>query len=404
MTRPARLRVGLLLAGILSANASYTVLIPFVPELERRVHMDGLGLALTFALFAAAKALFQPVGGVWSDRWQARSVAWVGLAVVALSVTWLAVATSQWEVLGARIAWGAGEGILTPALYHGATLLCSAHDIPDHRMMGWFGTASFSGFLLGPVVAGAGSSLGLTTLCVLGASVTALTAFGVFRAIPPDHPADEAVQQEQETPARGPDDARSPVQRHWMMLVLVFGVLDLVAGLTYSALEPTIPLYIASTGESAVAISSVFAVGLATFALVSTVLGRIAEKWSVETLVTVGLVAGTAGTAGLSLSNRQIPLMCCFVLIMTGQPSVYIAARKGVAALRSAGGRLGISFGVFGAVSDIGEVLGPLVGSGLYAHGGRQGFIWLAVVGMTLLTGVLGIYRKWSAAAQPVTA
>jgi hypothetical protein len=96
--------------------------------------------------------------------------------------------------------------------------------------------------------------------------------------------------------------------------------------------------------------------------------------------------------------------MCCFVLIMTGQPSVYIAARKGVAALRSAGGRLGISFGVFGAVSDIGEVLGPLVGSGLYAHGGRQGFIWLAVVGMTLLTGVLGIYRKWSAAAQPVTA
>lgn len=404
MTRPARLQVGLLLAGILSANASYTVLIPFVPELERRVHMDGLGLALTFALFAAAKALFQPVGGMWSDRWQARSVAWVGLAAVALSVTWLAVATSQWEVLGARIAWGAGEGVLTPALYHGATLLCSAHDIPDHRMMGWFGTASFSGFLLGPVVAGAGSPLGLTTLCLLGASVTVLTAFGVFRAIPQDHPADGPVQPEQGTSARGPGAPRGPVQRHWMMLVLVFGVLDLVAGLTYSALEPTIPLYIASTGESTVAISSVFAVGLATFAVVSTVLGRIAEKWSVETLVTVGLVAGTAGTAGLSLSNRQIPLMCCFVLIMTGQPSVYIAARKGVAALRSAGGRLGISFGVFGAISDIGEVLGPLAGSALYAHGGREGFIWLAVVGMTLLTGVLGIYRKWSAVAQPVTA
>lgn len=404
MTRAARLRVGLLLAGILSANASYTVLIPFVPELERRVHMDGLGLALTFALFAAAKALFQPVGGAWSDRWQARSVAFTGLVVVALSVTWLAFSTSQWELLGARVAWGAGEGILTPALYHGATLLCGEHRIPDHRMMGWFGTASVTGFLLGPVIAGSGSSLGLTTLCVLGAVATVVTAFGVFRAVPLERRADGAAAQEQDAPARAPGDAGSRAPRHWMMLVLVFGVLDLVAGLTYSALEPTIPLYIASAGESTLVISSVFTVGLATFALVSTVLGRVAEKWSVETLVTVGLVTGTVGTAGISLSNRQIPLMCCFVLIMTGQPSVYIAARKGVAALRSAGGRLGISFGVFGAISDLGEVVGPLAGSGLYALGGRQGFIWLAIIGMALLTVVLGIYRKWSAVAQPVTA
>ncbi|UWE07319.1 MFS transporter [Actinacidiphila bryophytorum] len=402
MTRAARLRVGLLLAGILSANASYTVLIPFVPELERRVHMDGLGLALTFALFAAAKALFQPVGGAWSDRWQARCVAFTGLGVVALSVTWLAFSTSQWELLAARVAWGAGEGILTPALYHGATLLCSEHRIPDHRMMGWFGTASVTGSLLGPVIAGAGSALGLTTLCVLGAAAAVATAFGVFRAIPQGARAG-AVEGEEAEPSPDPGaGGRAP--RHWMVMVLVFGVLDLVAGLGYSALEPTIPLYIAAAGESTLVISSVFTVGLATFALVSTVLGRVAEKWSVETLVTVGLVTGTVGTAGISLSNHQIPLMCCFALIMTGQPSVYIAARKGVAALRSAGGRLGISFGVFGAVSDLGEVVGPLAGSGLYALGGRQGFIWLAIIGMTLLTVVLGIYRRWSAVARPVTA
>ena len=60
---PGQRRAALLLIAVISVNASYTVLIPFVPDLQHRVGAGRAVIALMFALFAAAKTLAQRQAG-----------------------------------------------------------------------------------------------------------------------------------------------------------------------------------------------------------------------------------------------------------------------------------------------------------------------------------------------------
>src|SRR4051812_29120536 len=126
---PGRRRSALLLVAVISVNASYTVMVPFVPLLEERVGAGPGIIALTFALFAAAKMLAQPGGGWAVDRWRAGHVAFVALIIAAAGIVLTALARDPVTLLAARILWGVGEGLVSPALYAGMSSLCSHYEI-----------------------------------------------------------------------------------------------------------------------------------------------------------------------------------------------------------------------------------------------------------------------------------
>ncbi|MBM9440146.1 MFS transporter [Streptomyces bryophytorum] len=376
-------------------NASYTVLIPFVPELMLRAHLTGTGVALAFALFAGAKALCQPLGGAWCDRWGARRVAFAALLVVSAAVVAFTFARSPSTLLAARLVWGAGEGVVTPALYQGAADLARRQGIPSGRMMGWFGSASFTGLLAGPAGAAAGEPIGLTGLCLAGAALIATMAVGLLAAIPgataeaADTTAPGARSEKDDTSTDEPggsgkqhqERGRSGVgEPSWLLPVLAFAGLDVFAGIGASALEPTIPRYLAPAGGRESLIAAVFAVGFAVFSLMSLVLSRFAGRWRLRTLAVSGLALTAAGLALMSVSDRSFALMGCFAVFMTGQPMIYLAARQGIADLRAAAGRLGRSFGIFGAVSDLGELIGPVAGAAAVAQAGRYGFLLIGLL------------------------
>lgn len=380
-----RRRALLLLVAVISVNASYTVLIPFVPDLEERVGAGPVTIALVFAVFAAAKALFQPVGGAWVDRWRPRAVACVALNIAAVGIVLTAFATDSVTLLVGRFVWGIGEGLVTPALYAGMSALCKRYDIAAGRMMGNFGSAAVAGFLLGPLIAGVAAPFGLATLFVVGAVVTSLTAFGLLHAIP-----DAPVEKAPEAPASGGAN-------RWWVWVLVLGVLDLFTHLVYTALEPLLPLYLSGAAEGSArgAISVVFVVGLATSAVGMWALGRYTERFGLVPMIGTGLAVLGAGLAAMAVSASVVPVAAAFMVVMVGYAILFLTARRGIVELKSAEDSQGTAFGLFGLVSDVGNVLGPVAGVVLYELTGRTSFILLGALSGLLVVVLASQAPRW---------
>jgi MFS family permease len=379
-------RALLLLVAVISVNASYTVLIPFVPELEERVGAGPVTIALVFALFAAAKAVCQPVGGAWVDRWRPRAVACVALNVAAAGIVVTAFADNSVALLVGRFVWGIGEGLVTPALYAGMSALCRRYDISASRMMGNFGSAAVAGFLLGPLVAGVAAPFGLEALFLAGAALTSLTAFGLLRAIP-DVPAETTTAEARHVTAG----------RRWWRWVLVLGLLDLFTHLVYTALEPVLPLYLSGAAEGSArgAISVVFVVGLATSAVSMWALGRFAERFGLVPLVAAGLLLLGGGLAGMAVSTAVVPVAGAFLVVMVGYAVLFLTARRGIVELKAAAASQGTAFGLFGLVSDVGNVLGPVVGVVLFEVTGRVSFVLLGAFAGVLVAVATGFAGRW---------
>jgi MFS family permease len=399
--RPVQRRVALLLLAVISVNASYTVLIPFVPDLEDRVSAGSTVIALTFALFAAAKMLVQPLGGWWVDRWRPGHVALVSLIIAAAGMVLTAVAVDPMTLLAGRVLWGVGEGLVSPALYAGMLALCVHDGISTNRMMGNFGSAAVGGLLLGPLVAGVAAPVGIEALFLAGAAITVVTAFGLLQAIPNASP---AVPEGPEPDASATASADGAVARRWWVGVLLLGGLDMFTALIYSALEPVLPLYLATGQESSprAAISLVFVVGLATSGLSLWVLGRYTGRARLVRLLGIGLPFLAVGLAGMALSAAVAPVMACFVVFMVGYALLFLTARRGIIELKAATTHQGKAFGLFGMVSDIGNIVGPIVGVMLYEVTGRLSFVLLGALSGLLLTAAAAALRRTSG-FQPST-
>lgn len=373
-------RALLLLIAVISVNASYTVLIPFVPDLEERVGAGPVTIALMFALFAAAKSLFQPVGGWWVDRWKPSAVACVALNIAAAGIVLTAFAGDSVTLLVGRFLWGIGEGLVTPALYAGMAALCRVHGLSTSRMMGNFGSVAVAGFLLGPLIAGVAAPFGLAALFLAGAVATSLTAFGLLRAIP-------NVPAEVVAPAVDSPQSTNTLATRWWVLVLLLGVLDLFTHLIYTSLEPLLPLYLDSAADTSArgAISVVFVVGLATSAVGMWAIGRYTERVNLVTLIGAGLACLAVGLAAMAVSPGVVPVAASFMVVMIGYAILYLSARRGIVELKSASASQGKAFGLFGLVSDVGNVLGPIVGVVLYELTGRVSFVLLGMLSGLLL-------------------
>ena len=401
LTGPGERRAALLLATVASVNASYTVLIPLVPELRHRTDAGPTVIALTFALFAGAKAAVQPVAGRWVDRWRPGPVACVSLMVAAAGIAVTALAHDPLTLLSGRACWGAGEGGVTPALYTGLMSLCQRYRLARTRLLSGLGTAAVTGFLVGPLITGLAAGAGVESLLLGGAATIAAAAFVMLAALrAADAPTGPGTDGD--TTGQDADSDTAVAQRRrprgiwgrWWLPVLALGGLDLLTNLSYSALEPTLPLYLIPAGSLRGALSAVFAAGLATFGVTSVAIGRRADRIRLVTLIQAGLAGSAAGLAGLALSRRLASVLAWFILIMVAQAVLYLAARRGVAHLGVARASMGAAFGLFGMASDIGNSLGPVIGVALFESTGRVSFALLGGLSALVLLGQLCVVAR----------
>jgi MFS transporter, DHA1 family, multidrug resistance protein len=406
VARPGdRRTVVTLLATAGSVNVAYTALIPLVPTLRTEMGASLAVIGLSFTAFALARAVAQVLGGYLVDRLTARHVAVGALLIASGAICGVAFSSTGTELVLWRVLWGAAEGFLTPALYRLGVLIATERGIPQARLMGWFGSAAVGGMAAGPAVVGVlGSVLDFRAIFLLAAVATVATAVLAATCLRVDERPPAAEDAGAPSPA-------SPAQRggslrSMLVPVALFGCIDLVNNGLYAALEPVLPLTIGTQlGGGMAATAILFTWGLIVFAAVSGLGGGLVERVHPLSFSGVAFVLMAACLAVIGWAGDYVLLAIAFTAFMAIQPLLYVVARRGLSELCAGQAR---AFGYFGAVSDVGFVVGPSIGTLLLALLAGSAYFALAAIALCAGIAYLVIGRRlpalWPATVTPAPA
>ncbi len=401
MTRPGNRRtVVALLATAGGVNVAYTALIPLVPVLRTELRTSLAVIGFSFTAFALAKSICQLLGGYLVDRFGARRTAVAALLVASVAIFGVASSATGTDLVVWRLVWGVGEGILTPALYRLAAVIATERGISPARLMGWFASAAVAGMAAGPALVGvAGGFLGFRAIFMIAAGATAGNAVVVASLLRVDDGSPDAGPREEEAAAGALRGQNARALRSMLVPIATFGAIDLVNNGLYAALEPLLPITIKTRlGGGLADTSLLFSCGLIVFAVVSGLGGRLVEKVRPVAFAGLAFVLMALCLTVIGNSGQIFSLGLAFTGFMAVQPLVYVVGRRGLSELCGGEAR---AFGFFGAISDIGFVVGPAIGTVLFSGLGGSAYFALgaislgvgltcAAIGRLLPNGLLG--------------
>ncbi|MEV6595625.1 MFS transporter [Actinoplanes sp. NPDC051346] len=366
-------RMATVMSTVIGVNIGYMAVLPFLPRLAEDLSLDRTGLLIFVAGFGIAKVLAQPVGGWTADRWGQNLTGVTGLVVAAAGMTLVAFATDGSVALAGRLIWGAGDGLVSPAIYGAVGTLSARYGRDSSRGYARLGVAAVLSFGAGPLIIGLVHSFaGYPVILSTAAGLTLLTALVAWWALPGrarDAPAGDAAAA---------DLAPDPV---WSSRVLraavLFGAIDLCSNLAWAAMEPLVPLYMDRAVADSVGRSAwVLAFGMAVFAGLSPLIARLPGRWRRPGASAAGLLLLAAACVALGGVDRLVVALPGMAAFMAAQAFIYLVARDGI--LRHCGGT-GRAWGVFGMLSDVGFMIGPGIGVLLFQAFGSAAFPFLGV-------------------------
>ena len=380
MTRAFRL---LMYGLILASAAAQFALVPVMPVYARQFGLSGLQQGLLLGATGLATLAVSVPAGTLSDRFGARRITLAAGLLMAAATLGQALAGSFPALLAARLAFGAGYGVLWTA---GLCWLAAAAGGP--RALGGSVASAGVGGVAGPAVSGALTEhLGLAVPLLAAAAgfaviTAALAALRVPAGTAESRPAALAGLR-----AAGRDRG-----------VIGAAAAVVTAGLSTGACALLVPAQLHLAGASSGQIGLVFAAAGILFAAgsaLTTAAGRRAVTLPVicagMLVLTAALSLGVLSTASLAL----IVMLCVAtaarsVLWTVSYPLAATAAeRRGI----GLGAAVGLLNGIWAATA----VLGPLV-AGLAAEhlGGRAAFgLTEAACAAALAVTVAAAGRGW---------
>jgi MFS transporter, ACS family, D-galactonate transporter len=353
----------LLMYGLIGASAAAQfALVPVMPVYAHRFGLSGLQQGMVLGATGLATLALSVPAGTLSDRFGARCITLAAGLLLAVATFGQALATSFPALLAARLAFGAGYGVLWTA---GLCWLAAGAVGP--RALGGSVASAGVGGVAGPAVSGALTQhLGLAVpLLATGAAFAVITAGLAALRVPPGPIA-----------ARGKAGAASlrTVGRDRGVIAAAAAVV--VAGLSTGACALLVPAQLHLAGASSGQIGLAFAAAGILFAAgsaLTTAAGRRAVNLPVTCAamlaLTAALALGVLGTAPLLL----IAMLCA----ATASRSVLWTVSYPLAAEAAAGRGIGLgaAVGLLNGIWAATAVLGPL-GAGLAAQhlGARAAF------------------------------
>ena len=385
MTRAFRL---LMYGLILASAAAQFALVPVMPVYARQFGLSGLQQGLLLGATGLATLAVSVPAGTLSDRFGARRITLAAGLLMAVATLGQALAGSFPALLAARLAFGAGYGVLWTA---GLCWLAAAAGGP--RALGGSVASAGVGGVAGPAVSGAlAEHLGLAVPLLAAAAGFAVITAALAALRVPAYTAESRPAALAGLRAAGRDRG-----------VIGAAAAVVTAGLSTGACALLVPAQLHLAGASSGQIGLVFAAAGILFAAgsaLTTTAGRRAVTLPVicggMLVLTAALSLGVLSTASLAL----IVMLCVAtaarsVLWTVSYPLAATAAeRRGI----GLGAAVGLLNGIWAATA----VLGPLV-AGLAAQhlGGRAAFgLTEAACAAALAVTVAAAGRDWLPAVR----
>ncbi|HJZ77791.1 MAG TPA: MFS transporter [Vicinamibacterales bacterium] len=342
---------------------AYSIAVPVLPDLSRRLGASPTMIGFLFASFGVTLLTVSVPMGAVSDRIGRRAPMVGGLVALAAATLLFASAASLPVLFVARLVQGAADAITWVV---GFALIADRYAADERgRVTGVVMSGTSFAFMIGPSIGGWLYEIGgirLPFLFVTGLAVVSAISF-LLIDLPPAHSEHEAVPLK--TVLRVP-------------AVAVCTIAVVAASATMSMLEPVLALHLASLSIGPARIGLLFGVAAALSAILHPGVGHLADRLGARRMMILGLSLSSfaLALAGQSWSFAsavalQLPLVVTIAFMIT--PSL---AYMGEATSLSGAPSFGVAYGLYNMAWGVGLLGGPAIGGFLFE---RLGFSRLSV-------------------------
>ena len=354
-----RLLIGAL---ILVSAAAQFALVPVMPVYAGRLGLSGFEQGMVLGATGLATLVVSVPAGALSDRFGARRITLAAGLLMAAATAAQALAGSFPALLAARLAFGAGYGMVWTA---GLCWLAGAMAGGPPALGGSVASAGIGG-VAGPAVSGAlAQSLGLAVpLLATAAGFAVITAgLAVLRA--PPGPA---------APYRASTRRERPAAKHRDLIGAAAAVVT--AGLSTGVCALLVPARLQAAGASSGQIGLDFAAAGILFAIGSALTAAAGRRAVNLPVIRGGILAMIAGLSLGILSAAPSALIVMLCATTAARSALWTVSYPMAAAAAERGGAgLGAAVGLLNGIWAATAVLGPL-SAGLAAEhlGARAAF------------------------------
>jgi DHA1 family tetracycline resistance protein-like MFS transporter len=359
----------------------FGIIIPLLPFYAQTFGASPIVIGLLFASFSFSQLIASPLLGELSDRWGRRPVLIVSLIGTAVSFAMLAVANSLPMLFAARVVDGLSGGNITTARAYIADV---TPEEQRPRAYGMLGAAFGLGFIVGPALGAAFSSISYTAPIWAAAAITVAATVLAWIWLP------ETIHRSSAAGVPPWRALRQLSSRPGLWLLL--GI-DFVYWMSFAVYQTTFSLFGARRfGFDAMHIGYLFsAFGALGVIVQGGLVGPIVRSLGTRRTLMLGLMCAAIGWGGSALTH-SVPV---FVLMLVpGAVGIGLCNATLSALVSNAAGphEQGRVQGAAGALESLGRMLGPVWGNAVL-QGVGEGAAYGAAAGM--LVGAAGMAARY---------
>jgi multidrug resistance protein len=353
---------------------AYSVAVPVLPDLARRLGARPAVIGLLFASFGLTLiAVSVPMGAI-SDRIGRRLPLVTGMLGLAGATLLFGAADSLPALFAARLVQGAADGVTWVV---GFALIADLYGPEERgRMMGYVMSGTSLGIMIGPSVGGWLYEAGGVRLPFEFTTALALLCAVGFALLQP--PVSVAAR---------PSSIWSVVR---VPAVALCAAAVVVLAATIAMLEPVLPMFFnRSLGLSTTEIGVLFGVAAVASTVMPLVYGPMTDRFGGRRLTLAGLVATAAWLPILATASSFRSALGLMVVQWTATALAITPSLAYMADVTAFAGRdaYGIGYGLYNTAWAVGLLIGPALGGWLLE---RNSFFqlavgWSAVVGLVAL-------------------
>ncbi|MBU2549192.1 MAG: MFS transporter [Proteobacteria bacterium] len=347
-------------------------IVPLLPLYAETLGATGVWLGLIFAVFSLTRSVFSPIAGRLSDSWGRKRFLTIGLFMFWLVSLGYLVADSLVDLAAVRFVQGAAAAFVMPVAF--AYVGDIAPREHEGKFVGFFSSALFLGFGLGPLSGGLLMDMAGIQANFVFMSLLCLAAFILVAMF---LPADDS-----RTSAAGPVPQKysAMLKRPQIWGLFIFRFTGAVArGILFTFLPLIATAQAGMTpGQIGLAVSS----NVLIVAALQGPFGRLADRWRRSALVALGSAA-SAGMMALLAGCHQFSSILFVCILIGAAAALSMPAAMAIVIQEGRTYGQGSVTGFFNLGMSVGLGTGPILAGLAVDHFGLEyAFDLAALIGL----------------------